>query len=90
MKLLREMQEGGEGQGAEAGGEADEAAPALHMQRQFFQKVQGTNHLLCAFWCFTARPLHIGSTSCSTIFQVSNRTIRCIVERSRGCSKDFV
>ena len=32
--------------------------------------------------CFTARPPHIGSGRCNLIFQVSNRTIRCILDRS--------
>ena len=64
--------------------------PALHTPRQFPQKMQGTNHLLCAFWTtgFTTRPPDIGmdtgSTTCmcTLIFQVSNRTIRCVLKRS--------
>ena len=45
--------------------------------------MQETDHLLCAFWTagFTARPPHIGSGRCNLIFQVSNRTIRCILKR---------
>ena len=52
---------------------------------------QTTDHLLCAFWTvgITARPPDIGSNSCILIFQVSNRTIRCILERSGGCWEDF-
>ena len=58
--------------------------PVLHTPRQFSQKAQGTHHLLCAFWTagFTARPPDIGSVWCTIIFQVSNRTIRCILNRS--------
>jgi hypothetical protein len=46
--------------------------------------VQGADHLLCPFWTagFTARPLDIGSVRCILIFQVSNRTIGCILKRS--------
>ena len=46
----------------------------------------GTLDWLCAFWTagITAHPLDMGS-SCTTIFQVSNRTIRCILNRSGGC-----
>jgi hypothetical protein len=45
---------------------------------------QKANHLLCAFWTvgFTARPPDIGSARCTQIFQVSNRTIGCILDRS--------
>jgi hypothetical protein len=37
--------------------------PALHTPWQFSQKMQGTDHLLCAFWTagFTAGPSDIGS-----------------------------
>jgi hypothetical protein len=37
--------------------------PAPRTPRQFSQKVQGTDHLLCAFWTtgFTPRPPDIGS-----------------------------
>ena len=64
---------------------------ALHTPRQFSQKAQGTDYLLCAFWTagITARPPDIGSTSCILIFQISNRTIRCILDRSGGCCEDF-
>ena len=57
--------------------------PALHTPMQFSQKAQGTDHLLCAFWTagFTARQPDIGSGRCDRIFQVSNRTIRCILDR---------
>ena len=50
----------------------------------FSKKMQGTNHLLCAFWTagFTARPPDIGSTWCTPVFLVSNRTIGCILKRS--------
>ena len=58
--------------------------PARHTPQQFSQKVQGTDHLLCAFFTagFTARSPDIGSTLCILIFQVSNRTIGCILNRS--------
>ena len=58
--------------------------PACHTPRHFSRKMQGTDHLLCAFWTagFTARPPDIGSVRCTIIFQVSNRTIRCILKRS--------
>ena len=58
--------------------------PARRTPRQFSQKVQGTDHLLCAFWTagFMARPPDIGSVRCIGIFQVSNRTIGCILDRS--------
>ena len=66
--------------------------PALHRPQQFSQKAQGTDRFLCALWTagYTARPPDIGSASCYTIFQVSNRTIRCILDRSGGCWEDFV
>ena len=61
---------------------------------QFSKFPQTTDHLLCAFWTagITARPPDIGSTTCSRIliFQVSNRTIRCILDKSGGCREDFV
>jgi hypothetical protein len=65
--------------------------PALHTPRPFSRKAQGTHHLLCAFWTagFTTRPPDIGSSTCTTIFQVSNRTCRCILDRSGGCWEDF-
>ena len=52
--------------------------------QQFSPIAQRTDHLLCAFWTagFTARPPDIGSARCILIFQVSNRTIRCILKRS--------
>ena len=58
--------------------------PALRTPWQISQKVQGTDHLLCAFLTtgFTARPPDIGSVWCNIIFQVSNRTIVCILKRS--------
>ena len=58
--------------------------PARRTPRQFSQKAQGTDHLLCAFWTagFTPRPPDIGSAWCTGIFQVSNRTIGCIFDRS--------
>ena len=58
--------------------------PAPHTPRQFSQKMQGTDHILCAFWTadFMARPAHIGSGRCILMFQVSNRTIVCILKRS--------
>ena len=64
--------------------------PALHTPWQFSRKVQGTHHLLCAFWTagFTARPPDIGSVWCTTIFQVSNRTIVCILKQSASLYGD--
>jgi hypothetical protein len=58
--------------------------PARRTPRQFSQKAQGAGQLLCAFWTagFTPRPPDIGSVWCILIFQVSNRTIRCIPKRS--------
>ena len=58
--------------------------------RQFFQKAQGTDRLLCAFWTagFTARPPDIGSVWCTGIFQVSNRTIVCILKQSASLYGD--
>ena len=66
--------------------------PALRTPRQFSQKAQGTDHLLCTFWTagLTARPPDIGSVWCILIFQVSNRTIGCILDGSGGCSENFV
>ena len=57
--------------------------PARHTPRQFSQKVQRTGHLLCAFWTagFTPRPPDIGSVWCTQIFQVSNRTFGCILDK---------
>ena len=48
--------------------------------------------LLCAHWTagLTARPPGIGSTTRNTIFQVPNRTIRCILDRTGGCWENFV
>jgi hypothetical protein len=42
--------------------------------------------LLCAHWTagFMARPPDIGSTTCTTTFQVSNRTISFILDRFGG------
>ena len=64
--------------------------PARHTPRQFSQKAQGTDQLLCAFWTagFTARPPDIGSAWCNVIFQVSNRTIVCILKRSASLYSD--
>ena len=58
--------------------------PARRTPRQFSQKAQGAGQLLCAFWTagFTPRPPDIGSVRCTGIFQVSNRTIGCILDRS--------
>jgi hypothetical protein len=58
--------------------------PALHTPQQFSPIAHNTDHLLCAFWTagFTARPPDIGSVWCTLIFQVSNRTIGCILKRS--------
>jgi hypothetical protein len=58
--------------------------PARRTPRQFSQKVQGTDQLLCDFWTagFTPRPPDIGSARCNTIFQGQNRTIGCILDRS--------
>ena len=58
--------------------------PARRTPRQFSQKAQGTDGLLCAFWTagFTPCPPDMGSASCYKIFQVSNRTIGCILKRS--------
>jgi hypothetical protein len=54
--------------------------------------MQGTDHLLCAFWAagFTPRPPDIGLVWCTLIFQVSNRTIRCILKRSARLYDDCV
>ena len=51
-----------------------------------------TDHWLCAFWTagITARPLDIGSNSCIQIFQISTRTIRCILDRSWEFWEGFV
>jgi hypothetical protein len=58
--------------------------PARRTPWQRSQKVQGTDHLLCAFWTagFTPRPPDIGSVGCTGIFQGQNRTIGCILDRS--------
>ena len=60
--------------------------PARHTPWQFspIAHTTTTDHLLCAFWTagFTARPPDIGSARCTLIFQVSNRTIGCILKRS--------
>jgi hypothetical protein len=60
--------------------------------RQFSQKVQGTDRLLCAFWTagFTPCPPDIGSVRCILIFQVSNRTIGCILKRSARLYGDCI
>jgi hypothetical protein len=62
-------------------GDDDEDWPALHTPQQFSPIAHNTDHLLCAFWTasFTARPPDIGSGWCTLIFQVSNRTIGCIL-----------
>ena len=64
--------------------------PARHTPRQFSQKAQGTDQLLFAFWTagFTARPPDIGSVWCTIIFQVSNRTIVCILKQSASLYGD--
>ena len=53
---------------------------------QFSRKAQGTDHLLCSFWRagFKARPPYTQLASCYTIFQLSNRTIMCILDKSGG------
>jgi hypothetical protein len=58
--------------------------PTLHAPQQFSPIAHNTDHLLCAFWTvgFTARPPDIGSVWCTLIFQVSNRTIGCILKQS--------
>jgi hypothetical protein len=62
--------------------------PARRTPRQFSQKAQGTDQLLYALWTagFTLRPPDIGSVWCilifQRVFQVSNRTIVCILKRS--------
>jgi hypothetical protein len=58
--------------------------PALHTPQQFSPIAHNTDRLLCAFWTagFTTRPPDIGSGRCILIFQVSNRTIGCILKRS--------
>ena len=63
---------------------------ALRTPQQFSQKAQGTDQLLCAFWTagFTARPPDIGSVLCNLIFQLSNRTIGCILKRSASLYGD--
>ena len=54
---------------------------------QLSQFPRPTDHWLCAFWTagIKGRPLDIVSTSCTTIFQISNRTSRCILESYGGC-----
>ena len=49
-----------------------------------FHFLAGSSHAAWAFWTagFTARPPDIGSVWCTKIFQVSNRTIVCILKRS--------
>ena len=49
-----------------------------------FSKSAMTDHLLCAYWTagFTARAPDIRSATCTLLFQVPNRTIRCILNRS--------
>ena len=58
--------------------------PARHTPRQFSPIAHTTDHLLCAFWTagIRTRPLDIMSAGCTIIFQVSNRTIVCILKRS--------
>jgi hypothetical protein len=58
--------------------------PARHAPRQFSPIAHNPDHLLCAFWTagFTPRPPDVGSVWCILIFQVSNRTIGCILDRS--------
>ncbi len=57
---------------------------ALHTPQQFSPIAHTTDQLLSAFWTAgcTARPPDIGSVCCIQIFQVSNRTIGCILKRS--------
>ena len=66
--------------------------PAPQTPQQFSQKAQGTDHFLCAYWTagFTARPPDVGSAKCIPIFQVLNRSSRCILDQSGGCWEDFV
>jgi hypothetical protein len=56
----------------------------LHTPRQFSPIAHNPGHLLCDFWTagFTPRPPDIGSARCTPLFQVSNRTIECISDRS--------
>jgi hypothetical protein len=58
--------------------------PARHTPQQFSPIAHNPDHLLCAFWTagFTARPPDIGSARCNGLFQVSHRTIGCILDRS--------
>jgi hypothetical protein len=58
--------------------------PARHTPQPFSPIAHNHDHLLFAFLTagFTARPLDIGSARCNVIFQVSNRTIACILKRS--------
>jgi hypothetical protein len=58
--------------------------PARHTPQQFSPIAHNPDHLLCAFRTagFTARPPDIGSARCNELFQVSNRTIGCISDRS--------
>ena len=64
--------------------------PARHTPRQFSPIAHKTDHLLFAFWTagFTARPPDIGSVWCILIFQVSNRTIVCILKQSASLYGD--
>ena len=65
--------------------------PALHTPQRFSGFPRTIYHLLWAHWTagFTARPPDIESTACNTIFQVSNRTICRILDRSGGFWKNY-
>ena len=66
--------------------------PTRHTPQQFSPIAHSTDHLLCAFWRagFTPRSPHIGSGRCKLIFQVSNRTIRCILKWSVSLYGDYM
>jgi hypothetical protein len=58
--------------------------PARHTPQQLSPIAHNRDHLLCAFWTagVTPRPPDIGSVRCILMFQASNRTIGCILDRS--------
>jgi hypothetical protein len=60
------------------------AATAVRARWSYVLVRSGWIVLVCAFWTagFTPRPPDIGSVRCTLIFQVSNRTIGCILDRS--------
>ena len=66
--------------------------PARHTPQQFSPIAHNPGHLLCAFWTagFTPRPPDTGSVMCTGIFQVSNRTIGCILDRSARLYGDYM